>query len=200
VSSQLEDPASPAPSPITTIDGSSYTAAAQAAVGTCATVCLGGTFDHLHAGHKVLLTVAGLWAHTRVYCGVTTPALLAKKAHVGVMQSYDERAMAVTRLLSIVRRSVGAEIVAIDDGFGPTITLPDLEALTVSEETRAGADAINAERARRGYKPLAIHAVSLVVPEGRAAVNKLSSTLIRSYIAGGMKDVSLFGLNDPEVV
>ena len=189
---ELSDPASPGPSPVTTADGSSYTAAAQAAAGACDTVCLGGTFDHLHAGHKVLLTVAGLWAHTRVTCGVTTAGLLVNKAHADVLQNYDERAAGVQHLLSVVRRCVAAEVVAIEDSFGPTVTLPHLESLTVSQETRAGADAINAERVRRGFSPLAVHAVSLVVPEGRAAVNKLSSTLIRSYIAGGMKDASLF--------
>ena len=34
-------------------------------------MCLGGTFDHLHAGHRLLLTMAALVASRRVVCGVT---------------------------------------------------------------------------------------------------------------------------------
>ena len=37
---------------------------------------LGGTFDHLHCAHKVLLTMAAFLAQRRVVCGVTgLPAL-----------------------------------------------------------------------------------------------------------------------------
>lgn len=40
-------------------------------VGAFENVCLGGTFDHLHAGHRILLTMAVLAATKRVVCGVT---------------------------------------------------------------------------------------------------------------------------------
>lgn len=166
------------------------TAAADAAVGTYSTVCLGGTFDHLHAGHKVLLTVAALWARERVCCGVATAALLKHKLHATTVEDYATRAEGVRRFLGTVRASVTADVLPIDDAFGPTVTLPELEALTVSAETRLGADAINAERLRRGYAPLAVHAVSLV--NGGNAVDKLSSTLIRAYIAGGELDGNMF--------
>jgi bifunctional ADP-heptose synthase (sugar kinase/adenylyltransferase) len=34
-------------------------------------VAVGGTFDHLHAGHKVLLTIAAWITDDRIFCGVT---------------------------------------------------------------------------------------------------------------------------------
>lgn len=34
-------------------------------------VALGGTFDHLHAGHKILLSMTAWIASHRVVCGVT---------------------------------------------------------------------------------------------------------------------------------
>ena len=44
-------------------------------------VALGGTFDHLHNGHKLLLTQALLCSDQKIVCGVTTDALLKKKAY-----------------------------------------------------------------------------------------------------------------------
>jgi len=34
-------------------------------------VALGGTFDHLHAGHKILLSMAAWIADTKIIVGVT---------------------------------------------------------------------------------------------------------------------------------
>ncbi|RUP50321.1 hypothetical protein BC936DRAFT_139643 [Jimgerdemannia flammicorona] len=34
-------------------------------------VAVGGTFDHLHSGHKILLTMTAWLARERVVCGVT---------------------------------------------------------------------------------------------------------------------------------
>jgi hypothetical protein len=34
-------------------------------------VAVGGTFDHMHAGHKILLTMTALIASKRLYCGIT---------------------------------------------------------------------------------------------------------------------------------
>jgi len=42
-------------------------------------VCLGGTFDHMHLGHKLLLSKALLCTKKRILVGVTTDVLLKKK-------------------------------------------------------------------------------------------------------------------------
>lgn len=34
-------------------------------------VAVGGTFDHMHAGHKILLTMTALLASKKLYCGIT---------------------------------------------------------------------------------------------------------------------------------
>lgn len=162
-------------------------------VGEHAIVCLGGTFDHLHAGHKVLLTSAALWSKDKVMCGMTVPAMLSKKSVAHQLQSYEERCQAVIDFVSVVRRVVTALHVPISDGYGNTVDVRDLTALVVSEETKSGGEAINAERERRGYPKLTVHAVSLVGASGtETAVGKLSSTIIRKYIDSGEQDLSLF--------
>jgi len=53
--------------------------------------CLGGTFDHMHLGHKLLLTQACLTTSETLYCGVTGDALLQKKQYAQYLQSFEER-------------------------------------------------------------------------------------------------------------
>ncbi|KUI54713.1 hypothetical protein VP1G_02063 [Cytospora mali] len=75
------------------------------------TVCLGGTFDHLHPGHKLLLT-AGAYlldvpekgsANTCNYIiGITGDELLKYKRGAEFIQQWDERARNVIYFLSSI--------------------------------------------------------------------------------------------------
>lgn len=68
-------------------------------------VAVGGTFDHLHAGHKLLLTVTALLlnapdpghasSHRSITIGITGDKLLQKKKFVDQMQDWDKRQRAV---------------------------------------------------------------------------------------------------------
>ncbi|RYP13782.1 hypothetical protein DL765_006731 [Monosporascus sp. GIB2] len=75
------------------------------------TVCLGGTFDHLHPGHKLLLHAAVLLLNVpergakkpcRFIVGITGDELLKRKKYAEYMQPWDVRAMAVIEFLSTV--------------------------------------------------------------------------------------------------
>lgn len=33
-------------------------------------VCFGGTFDHLHHGHKVLMSIVAYWSNSKTLCGI----------------------------------------------------------------------------------------------------------------------------------
>lgn len=45
-------------------------------------VVMGGTFDHLHAGHKIMLNMAVFLAHFRVMVGISGEQILPSKAEV----------------------------------------------------------------------------------------------------------------------
>lgn len=72
-------------------------------------VAVGGTFDHLHAGHKLLLTVTALLLNApdprhvssdrSITIGITGDKLLQEKQFVNQMQDWDERQRAVESFL-----------------------------------------------------------------------------------------------------
>ncbi|KAF6830999.1 pantetheine-phosphate adenylyltransferase family protein [Colletotrichum plurivorum] len=75
--------------------------AAAAATPSHSVVCLGGTFDHLHPGHKLLLQAAVLLlkvpdkdssSSCKLVVGVTGDQMLKNKKHAELLQSWDERA------------------------------------------------------------------------------------------------------------
>ncbi|CAK0805614.1 unnamed protein product, partial [Prorocentrum cordatum] len=66
-------------------------------------VVLGGTFDHLHAGHKVLLSVAAALATASLTVGVSGDPLLVGKQEAVVLEPWDERAAAVASFLARLR-------------------------------------------------------------------------------------------------
>ncbi|KAK5130782.1 hypothetical protein LTR08_001672 [Meristemomyces frigidus] len=75
-------------------------------------VAVGGTFDHLHIGHKLLLTMtvfavdglpSGATSHERsATIGITGDQLLQKKKHAEVLESWDERQQAVQTYLDSI--------------------------------------------------------------------------------------------------
>ncbi|KAI0449654.1 cytidylyltransferase [Xylaria acuta] len=74
-------------------------------------VCLGGTFDHLHAGHKLLLTAAAILLKVpedpatppaRFIIGVTGDELLKRKKYAELVQLWDLRASNVIEFLASI--------------------------------------------------------------------------------------------------
>lgn len=73
-------------------------------------VAVGGTFDHLHIGHKLLLTMTAFAldapcidnAKSTLVVGISSADLLKSKKHAEYLESWTERAHAVLNFLSAI--------------------------------------------------------------------------------------------------
>ncbi|KAG1754409.1 hypothetical protein EDB19DRAFT_1666284 [Suillus lakei] len=142
-------------------------------------VALGGTFDHLHAGHKILLSMAAWIASSKVIVGVTDDELLRNKSNKHVLESMAVRMERTRSFLQLFRPDLEYEIVAIRD------------ALVVSMETLPGAASIGKKRAAESLPPLRTFVIDVISSESEKLdyedmemlkQTKLSSTFIRDWI------------------
>ncbi|ELR12654.1 cytidylyltransferase [Acanthamoeba castellanii str. Neff] len=140
---------------------------------------LGGTFDRLHAGHKIMLTIAVLSTEQKMVVGITGDEMLKNKKHGDVMQPYQQRASTTVDFLNAINPSVAYETIEINDPYGPTLTGPTFNAIIVSEETQKGAADINEKRKANGLQPLEVIVVQLVHAPPGLGEGKLSSTALR---------------------
>lgn len=142
-----------------------------------AVVAVGGTFDHLHDGHQILLTVAAFLAKTTLIIGVTGHELLKNKKYVEYMESYDKRVQNVRVLLNAVKPSLIPEIYEINDVCGPTAKIENIDALVVSLESLKGADFVNDTRHGLGWPKLDVYTIGVLgSSDPETFKNKLSST------------------------
>jgi pantetheine-phosphate adenylyltransferase len=126
-------------------------------------VCIGGTFNILHKGHKLLIDkafeVAGLKGY--VFIGITTGDILTGKKDV---KSTIERRKSIEKYLAkkgFINRAV---IEPIEDKYGPSVK-KEFDAIIVSPETKNTAEDINKKRKELKKKPLKIIQIPFVLSE-----------------------------------
>lgn len=139
-------------------------------------VVVGGTFDRLHAGHRLLLTAAA-WASCRkLWIGVASVSLLGRKAHAELIYPFQQRAQGAADFARSVRPDLETvDVAELTDAAGPSGTEASVNAMVVSRETRSSADKINAARVEAGLPLMTIITVDIL--SGGAA--KLSSSALR---------------------
>ena len=157
-------------------------------IGAHGSVCVGGTFDRLHAGHKVLLSAAALLARDRLVVGVADGPLLNRKPLRPMIEPLEQRAAAVAAFVRSVRPGIECDCQPLTDPMGPAATDPELGALAASEETASGGAACNEARSARGLRPLDVVVVGLLGGDddagGSAEEAKLSSSALRAAELG----------------
>lgn len=153
-----------------------------------ASVAVGGTFDHLHAGHKILLTMAAWICRKKVICGVSDETLLKTKKHVDFIETIETRMTSVRSFFHLINRVLSFSVAPISDIYGATIIDPEIDAIVVSQETISGGNMINEERKRKNMKELDIFCINMISDQGivdniESISMKLSSTAIREKMA-----------------
>lgn len=124
-------------------------------------VCLGGTFEPFHAGHRTLLRAAAADAE-ELFVGITDGPL-ARRAGRKV-SPWQERAARVEAFLRQDGYQGALVTRALADAAGPAVT-GDYDAIAASPETVRGAEAINAARVAAGRPPLRLLRVPHVLGE-----------------------------------
>jgi phosphopantetheine adenylyltransferase len=172
-------------------------------------VIVGGTFDHLHLGHKLLLTAFALALDPldqdgHLIIGLTGDALLVNKKHAEFLEDWEQRWKNTASFLSAImdfspdqkspeiERATAPktvlvrypkltfEFVEISDPFGPTITVENIDVLVVSRETRAGGAAVNDERVKKGWKALTVFEVDVLQSDGALGTDENFESKISS--------------------
>ena len=121
-------------------------------------VVVGGTFEVLHRGHKVLLKKA--FSLGEVMIGLTSNRF-AQKLKKRKVKDFQKRKK---QLVDFIKKEfkVTPEIVKIEDKFGFTLK-EDFDYIVVSPETYKTALLINQERRKRNKKPIKIVKIDFVL-------------------------------------
>ena len=100
-----------------------------------------GTFDHLHAGHKSLLTTAKKLSD-RLAIGLTKPEFVVQKTLASLIEPFGVRRKNLKKFLG----KTPNKVVSLKDPIGPAATSPDYDAIFASPETITNVKKINQRR------------------------------------------------------
>jgi len=130
-------------------------------------VCVGGTFDPLHRGHRALLEKAFEFGDY-VLIGLTSDEMI-KKMKIMKTRKYQIRKKELKDYLER-KKFKNFDVVKISDRHGPSIN-GDFDAIVVSPETEKIALEINRIRVKNGKKGLKIYAIPFVLADDKKIIS-----------------------------
>jgi len=137
-------------------------------------VCIGGTFDLIHKGHKLLIekafNIAGKKGY--VFIGLSEGKLLDEKKDI---KSWNIRKENLINHIKKEGYKSDFTIKRLSDIYGPTIK-EDFDVIVVSKETKSNAKKINKKRILRNKKPMKIVVIPYICAEDGKPI---SSTRIK---------------------
>jgi cytidyltransferase-like protein len=136
---------------------------------------VGGTFDHLHAGHQALIDKAFEVAE-KVVIGILSLPHESNKAYFHAIESYEKRLDTVKQYIEHKYDANRAEIIQLNDAYGPTLTDTKLDCLIISKMTKKSAQELNHKRIQNRLPKLAIIEIDTQYDQ---AGKSISSTSIR---------------------
>jgi len=111
-------------------------------------VCLGGTFDRLHIGHKNLLDLAfKIGNHLTI--GLSRKVCSKDKLLVKVVEDYASRRQGIENYLKVNKFLRRSSIIPLDNIYGSAASDKTLEAIIVSQKTYPNALKINKLRKQK---------------------------------------------------
>jgi len=137
-------------------------------------VCLGGTFNRFHKGHRLLIDTALKKADSDgfVFIGISNGSLVSDKPKI---ESFEHRRNQVISFLQSKKQTLPTIVIEpIKTVEGPTLTM-DFDVIVVSKETKQVAEQINEKRKQKGLPVMQIIVIPLVLAEDD---KKISSTRI----------------------
>lgn len=136
---------------------------------------LGGTFDHIHRGHRQLLAEAFTVARD-VVIGLATSSLVKKEGKKGI-KSYAARKRQLEEYLNKNYPGRSYAIRPLRQPLGEIGSRSDIDAVVVSEETFQRAIDANFVRLESKLKPLSVYVIPM---ENAEDMQRISSTRIRA--------------------
>ena len=131
-------------------------------------VCVGGTFNVLHRGHRVLIDKAIQTAGKNgiVFIGVSKGKIAYTKKY---SFPFNKRVKTLKKYLEKKGYKEHTVILPLLDRYGPAVR-EDYDAIIVSPESLQNAVEINLKRKKLGKKPLKIIQIPLILAEDRKPI------------------------------
>lgn len=142
-------------------------------------VCLGGTFNILHEGHKSLFDKAFEVAGENgiLYIGLTRGEVIKNKKNI---KSFEERKKEIEEYFSGKKKKSVIKIIPISTKYDLSLLHDDYDAIVVSPETIVTAFEINRRRKEFGNNPLEIVEIPFVLADDGSPIS--SSRIVNKEI------------------